>query len=129
LVSAALRSFRDATSPFSRARCWMHTGTLIQDLFTLVKKAEDSAASAVSQEGKARTPHAAGRDTPHGKRKRSEAKQFPQPLGLGPADWNFALLLIVHAQLVGAFEPGDDLADTVDVHQVGAVRPPEKIGV
>src|SRR5260370_36747556 len=37
-----------------------------------------------------------------------KSEQFPQPFGLGPADRNFRLLLVVHAQLVGTFEPGHD---------------------
>jgi hypothetical protein len=35
------------------------------------------------------------------------------------------LLLVVHAQLVRTLEPGDNFADTVDVHQVGPMSPPE----
>src|SRR5271167_1830045 len=43
----------------------------------------------------------------------SEVEQFPQAAGLGAAHRNLCLLLIVHAQLVGAFEPGHDLADVI----------------
>jgi len=62
-------------------------------------------------------------------RKNSEPEQFPQPLGLSPANRNLGLLLVVHAQLIGAFEPGNDFADAIDIHQVGAMRPPKKIRV
>ncbi len=55
----------------------------------------------------------------------SESKQLAQPLGLSSTDRNLGLLPIVHPELIGAFEPGNDLADTVDIHQVGAVSAPE----
>ncbi len=60
-----------------------------------------------------------------GKNQSLQTKQFSQSFGLGPADGNLALLAVVHAQLVGAFEPGDDLADAVDVDHVRAVGAPE----
>ncbi len=53
-------------------------------------------------------------------------EQLAQSLCLRPADWNLALLFIVHAQLIRALEPGHDFADAIDVHQVGTVRPPEQ---
>ena len=56
-------------------------------------------------------------------------EQLSQSLGLSPADWNLALLFIVHAQLVRALEPGHDFANAINVHQVGTVRPPEQSGV
>jgi hypothetical protein len=56
----------------------------------------------------------------------SEAEKLAQALRLGAADWNLALLLIVHAQLIRTLEPGNDFANSVDVHQVGAVSPPEQ---
>src|SRR5580704_416353 len=59
----------------------------------------------------------------------SEAEELAQPFSLRPADWNLALLLIIHAQLVRTLEPGHDFANAVDVHQVGAVRAPEQAGV
>jgi hypothetical protein len=61
--------------------------------------------------------------------KNSESEEFAQPFRLCPADWYLGLLLIVHTQLIRALEPRDNFADTVDVHQIGAVRPPEKIAV
>ena len=56
-------------------------------------------------------------------------EQLPQSLGLSPADWNLALLFIVHAQLVRTLEPGHDFPNAVNIHQVGAVRPPKQSGV
>jgi hypothetical protein len=56
----------------------------------------------------------------------SEAEKLAQALGLGTADWNLALLLIVHAQLIRTLEPGNNFANSIDVHQVGAVSPPEQ---
>src|SRR4029077_9016798 len=58
-----------------------------------------------------------------------EAEEFAQSFSLGPAHRNFCLLLVVHSQLIGTLEPGDDFLDAVDVHQVGAVGAPEKIGI
>ena len=46
-----------------------------------------------------------------------EVEQFAQAAGLRAADGDFRLLLIVHAQLVGAFEPWHHFADVVDVDQ------------
>jgi len=48
---------------------------------------------------------------------------------LGAADWNLRLLFVVHAQLVGAFEPGHDFADVIDVYEERAMGPPEQIRV
>ena len=58
--------------------------------------------------------------------KQSHPEQFAQSLGLCPADGNFGLLLVVHAQLIRALEPRHDLFNAVDVHQIRAVRAPEK---
>ena len=58
-----------------------------------------------------------------------ETEEFAQSLGLGAADRNFSLLLVIHAQLIGALEPRHNFLDAVDVHQVGAVGAPEKIRV
>src|SRR5215813_8768550 len=55
-----------------------------------------------------------------------QSEEFTQTLGLGAADGNFGLLLIVHTELIGALEPGDDFADAVDIDEVGAVGPPEQ---
>ena len=56
-----------------------------------------------------------------------EVKELAQAFGLSAADGNFALLLVVHAELVGALEPGYDFLDAIDVHQVGAVGAPEEV--
>src|SRR5579884_3809484 len=57
----------------------------------------------------------------------SQPKQFPQPTRLAPADGNFALALIGHAQQIAGFEPGNDFADLIDIHQIGSVRAPEQL--
>src|ERR1700688_998430 len=58
-----------------------------------------------------------------------EPEQFAQPLCLSTADWNLALLLIIHAQLIRTLEPRHDLTYSVDVHQVRAVSSPEHSGI
>ena len=55
--------------------------------------------------------------------------EFAQTLGLGAADGDFGLLLVIHAQLVGTLEPGDDLADVIDIDEEGAVGAPELAGI
>ena len=112
----------------SEQKVWMYTGTLINDLFGLVEKVEKYARSSPPQDANAGAGHAAlhaGRDG----NASSESEQLAQALGLGPADRNLALLLVVHAQLVGTLEPGNDFANAVDVDQIGAMGPPEKIRV
>jgi hypothetical protein len=114
----------------------LYTGTLIKDLFASVERAEQAAAArsrqrVLSQSMGAKNPEATSADAMNLTNRSSgaaasEPKQFPQSFCLSPADWNLALLLIVHAQLVGTLEPGDDFANTIDVHQVGAVGPPEQ---
>src|SRR5262249_37165098 len=44
-------------------------------------------------------------------------------------DGNFGLLLVIHAELVGAFEPGHNLLDAVDIHHIRTVRPPEEVRI
>src|SRR5271165_3755389 len=108
----------------------MYTGTLITDLFSEVERAERFARRSLSEAEKAPTPGAAAEPNgDYNRKKTSETEQFPQAPGLSPADRNLGLLLIIHAQLVRAFEPGDNFTDAIDVHQVGAVRPPKKIRV
>ena len=106
----------------------MFTGTLINDLFDAVERAQADAGPR-HNEPPANAGQCAREKSDSRSESRSEPEQFPQPLRLSPADWNLGLLLIVHAQLVRALEPRDDFADAVDVYQVGAVRPPEKIRV
>lgn len=97
----------------------MYTGTLIYDLLMVAERVRDSltcpqtrSLGEVAADGAALEPD-------------SETEQFAQALGLGTADGDLGLLLIVHPELVGTLEPGDDFADTVDVHEVGTVRTPE----
>jgi len=107
----------------------LYTGTLIKDLLGLGERAEHAAALRASttflpaaasnagmvDKGKTRT----GRGN-------SETEKLPQPLGLSAADWNLALLLVIHAQLIRTLEPGHDFTNSIDVHQVGAVSAPEQ---
>ena len=107
----------------------LHKGTLIADLIASVEEAERLVAS--------RHEPAAERERPNlysfapcaekvlRLPRESEPEQLPQPFGLSPADRYLALLLIIHAQLIRTLEPRYDLADTVDIHQIGAVGPPE----
>src|SRR5579863_1358238 len=66
---------------------------------------------------------------PPARAENSQSEQFAQPLSLSAADWNLALLLVIHAQLVRTLEPRHDLTNAIDVHQVGAVSPPEHSGI
>src|SRR5437899_6130798 len=56
-------------------------------------------------------------------------EQFAQAPDLGAADGNFGLLLVVHFQHVAGFEPRHHFLDVMNVHQVRAVRAPERFGV
>jgi hypothetical protein len=115
----------------SRTEIHSYTGTLIKDLFASVESAEQTAAS---RSGKSLSFQAAEEiktgtacRTNHSLASRnSETEELPQTLGLSAADWNLALLLIVHAQLVRALEPGYDFANSINVHQVRAVGAPEQ---
>lgn len=121
----------------------MLRGRLIGDLFDAVEKAERSSGQRPNGAGAEPAKSPAGRDRSRanieqywreqhsrtGLLSSSESEQLPQPLGLGPADGDLGLLLVVHPQLVGTLEPGDDFPDSVNVDQVGAVSPPKKIGV
>ncbi len=106
-----------------RTELHLYTGTLIKDLYAAVERAEHSAGSGSSGDSRSRAVRASERCA---ETSQSQPKEFPQTFGLGPTDWNLALLLIVHAQLVRAFEPRHDFADSIDIHQVGAVSPPEQ---
>ena len=101
----------------------MYSGTLINDLFAIAERAHTHPRAI--QTGS--SPTACHCKQNHGEN--SESEQFAQPLRLSPADWYLGLLLIIHAQLVRTLEPGHDFADAVNVYQIGAVRPPEKIRV
>jgi hypothetical protein len=102
----------------------MYTGTLISDLIAAVERAEE-----VSRSRRNRTEELSA-DTVEPKIgvcwcRRSEAEQLPQALSLSPADGNLGLLFVVHPQLVRTLKPGNNLPDTVDIHQIRAVSPPE----
>lgn len=105
----------------------LYTGTLIKDLLASVERAEQAAALRSHPTSPFYSPkaicHASAREV------NSEAEKFTQALRLSAADWNLALLLIVHAQLVGTFEPGHNFANPIDVHQVGAMGTPEQARV
>ena len=47
---------------------------------------------------------------------------------MGAADGDFGLALVVHAELVTGFEPGDDFADVVEVDDESAMSAPEEGG-
>src|SRR5579863_3275908 len=95
----------------------VYTGTLIDDLFAVVERAETSARLPRLQSTNPRAPQTSSDN--FGVRKgRSESEQFPQTLGLSPADGNLGLFLVVHAQLVGTLEPGHDFADAVHVYEI-----------
>jgi len=120
-----------AASRSSRIELHLYTGTLIKDLYASVERAEQGVASrsdkALYQPTAARIKtEPACRLNCHQESRTSEPEKFPQPLGLSAADWNLALLLIVHAQLVGTLEPGYDFANSINVHQVRAVGAPEQ---
>jgi len=106
-----------------------YTGTLIEDLFSLVLRAEQTAASRSSKslynEAAVIKTQAACRANYQAEPRNSKPEKLAQALGLCPADWNLALLLIVHAQLVGTLEPGYNFANSINVHQIGAMSPPE----
>ncbi len=125
----------------------MYTGTVIADLVASVKRAEDAALAAgprdsalirqeldrqdedlrdLNRQDLDRTAFETRPQPAPNKTQVLKAEQLPQPLGLRPADWNLALLLIVHAQLVRALEPRHNLPDPVHIHQIGAMRPPEQ---
>jgi hypothetical protein len=106
----------------------LYTGTLIQDIFTLVERVEKTA---TSTKGTATPSHTSRALCFHSSRASliSQSEELSQPLRLSPADWNLALFLIVHAQLVGTLKPGYDLANAIDIHQIGTVSSPKQSGV
>lgn len=97
----------------------MHSGTLINDLLITAERVRDSLKR---QQENGLDVIASGL---WAEDRSSEAKQFPQALGLSTANGNLGLLLVVHPELVRALEPGDDLANAVDVDEVGSVRAPK----
>jgi len=103
----------------------MYSGTLIQDLLAAVEKAEQLVARQASD----RLAPGAGDSNRLNRKEKSHPEQFAQSLGLRPADRHLGLFLVIHPELVGALEPGNHFPDPVDIYQVRAVRPPEKIRV
>ena len=108
----------------------MYSGTLIADLVGIVDRALSRTKLMNTRHADA-TGHSAELhpNICHCTPDSLQPEQFPQSLGLCTADWNLSLLLVIHAQLVRALEPRDNFANAVDIYQVGAVRPPEKIRV
>src|SRR6266581_502913 len=106
----------------------MYSGTLINDLFAVVERAcrGDQPPQVLHAGSRTLSAEPLPRIC-HCTRESSESEQFPQSLGLGAADWNLGLLLVIHAQLIRALEPRNNFADAIDIYQIGAVRPPEKI--
>ena len=97
----------------------MYTGTLIHDLLIAADRVRDSlrwqgTRSSAEMESESLLTEL-----------RLESEEFAQALGLGAADGNLGLFLIVHPQLVGTLEPRDDFADAVDIHEVGAMSAPK----
>ena len=92
----------------------MSSGNLIRDLLDIVERVSTASESSQSKENESSSGA-----------KHSETEQFSQTLGLSPADGNLSLFLVVHPKLVGTLEPGDDLANSVDIDQVRAVGPPK----
>src|ERR1700743_3292723 len=52
-------------------------------------------------------------------------EKLPQPTRLRSAHRNLRLLLVIHAQLIAALEPRHNFLDVIDIHNIGAMRPPE----
>ncbi len=109
-------------------RQFMYTGTLILDLLDIVDRAEKVSGWKGLSSKRSSTPrkrHRKQEQNVPDEFQNSESKQLAQPLGLSSTDRNLGLLPIVHPELIRTFEPGDDLADTVDVHEIRTVSAPE----
>lgn len=106
----------------------MYTGTLILDLLDIVDRAEKASGWKGLSAKRSSTPrqrHRKHEESVPDEIQNSESKQLAQPLGLSSTDRNLSLLPIVHPELIRTFEPGDNLADTVDIHEIRAVGAPE----
>src|SRR5437868_12501148 len=97
----------------------MYTGTLIRDLLIAADRVRDS----LGRQGTRSSSEMESESLPA--ELRLQPEQFAQALGLRAADGNLGLFFIVHPQLVGTLEPGNDFADAVDIHQVGPVGAPK----
>jgi len=58
-----------------------------------------------------------------------QIEEFAEAFGLLAGDGDFGIFLVVHFEHEAGFEPGDDFLDVVDVHEIGAMRAPEGIGI
>lgn len=95
----------------------MYTGTMIADLLSLVERAQEVGQKVIQR----KTAESQSKK----KKQTSEPEKLPQPLGLGAADRDLGLLFVIHPKLVRTLEPGHNLADPVDVHQIRTMRAPE----
>lgn len=129
-MKTVLRScFEKCSANLLRGEGWMFRGTLITDLFDAVERAEISAKSARLQNRNAEIAPLGKVDLCRCQKEKLEAEKLPQSLGLSAADGDLSLLFVVHPELIRTLEPGNDFADAIDIHQVGAVGPPKKIRV
>ena len=97
----------------------MYTGTLIQDLLIAAERVRDSLRAQGTRSFCEIASDSLALELC------SEPEQFAKALGLGTADGNLGLFLIVHPELVGTLEPGNDFADAIGVDEVGSVRAPK----
>ena len=109
----------------------MHQGTLIDELLAEVERAETRAAEQSPIPPDSYTPRVepGNNNFCYCKREGLQSEEFPQTLSLSPADGDLSLFLVVHPQLVRAFEPGNDFTNAVDIDEIGTVSAPEKIRV
>src|SRR5438874_13091544 len=58
-----------------------------------------------------------------------QLEEFAHALDLRAADGNFGLLFVAHFEHKAGLEPRHHFLDVMDVHQEGAMRTPEGIGL
>ena len=58
-----------------------------------------------------------------------QVEKFAQAPGLGAANGDLGLLLVVHPELKTGLEPRNHLSNPVDVDEIGAVHSPENVRV
>jgi hypothetical protein len=90
----------------------LYTGTLINDLLASVERAEQAATSkscqcTPAQSGLPAQPNLLGQsnqaneiENANAEPGNSQPEKLAQPFCLSAADWNLALLFVIHAQLV-----------------------------
>ena len=98
----------------------MYSGTLIEDLLLTAEKILGVANYQGRDLGRKILRKPAGAGNPD-----LQSKQFAQSLGLGTADGDLGLLLVVHPKLVRTLEPGNDFTDAVDIDEIRSVSAPE----